>query len=196
MAQPEAKEEYYFFCNDIPPGKTIQQIIDEIATWPGVRFVARFSGEYKIFWARQVNTLEELQSAIAESDFPDIPSVRVRLEVPSRIMAPKRGSPDYCAIVKVRTDGDREAVLRAIDDRFEERYRQDEPEHRLFSYGACTVTGLDFEILVDLGADSHHEVIRTANVDLGAVLGVLRPLRISTAFLPGNAKRPGNPDES
>ena len=195
--QAEDTESYYFFSNDIPPGKTLRQVIEDISHQPGVRFVAEFVGEHKIFGAVDHDTLEALQSAIAESYIPNgLLSTWVRLDKASRIMAPKRGSPDFCAIVRVRTDGDPEEVLAAIDDRFEERYRQDEPGHRRFGYGACTVTGSDFEILVDLGADTHPEVVRTARVDLGGVDGVLRPLRVATAFLPGNAKRPGNPDES
>jgi hypothetical protein len=195
--QTDATESYYFFSNDVPAGKTLRQVIEDISHQPGVRFVAQFDGEHKIFGAVDHDTLEALQSAIAESYIPaGLLSTWVRLDTSSRIMAPKRGSPDYCAIVRVRTDGDPEVVLAAIDDRFEERYEDDEPDHRRFGYGACTVTGSDFEILVDLGADTHTEVVRTAKVDLGGVTGVLRPLRISTSFLPGNAKRPGNPDES
>jgi hypothetical protein len=198
MAQTEAKQEqWYCFSNDIPPGKTIRDVIDDTARQPGVRFVAQFTGEYKIFAAAEWDTLEELQSAIAENYIPaGILSKWVRLNTSSRIMAPKRGSPDYCALVRVRTDGDPDEVLRAIDDRFQERYDRDEPDHHHFSYGACTVTGWDFEILVDLGADSHDAAVGFANVDLPDVAGVLRPLRISHSFLPGNAKRPGTPEES
>jgi hypothetical protein len=199
MAQTETKQEqWYIFSNDIPAGKTIRQVIDDIARQPGVRFVAQFTGEYKIFVAVESDTLEELQTAIAENYVPaGLQSQSVRLDVSSSIRAPKRGSPDYCAIVKVKTDGDPEEVLSAIDDRFEERDQQDEPDHHLFSYGACTVVpGPDFQILVDLGADSLPEVIRTAKVDLRSVPGVLPSISMSTSFLPGNAKRPGNPDES
>jgi hypothetical protein len=199
MAQSEVKQEqWYCFSNDIPPGKTIRQVIDDLAGQPGIRFVAQFTGEYTIFAAAESDTLEELQSAIAENYGPaGISSQWVKLDGSSSIAAPKRGSPDYCAIVRVKTDGDPEEVLAAIDDRFEERYQQDEPDHHLFGYGACTVVpGPDFQILVDLGADSLHEVIRTAKVDLRAVDGVLPSISMSTSFLPGNAKRPGNPDES
>jgi hypothetical protein len=198
MAQTEAKQEqWYCFSNDIPPGKTIREVIDDVARQPGIRFVAQFTGEYKIFVAAEFDELEELQSAIAENYGPaGLSSKWVKLDGASRIMAPKRGSPDYCAIVRVRTDGDPVQVLAAIDDRFQEQYDQDEPDHHHFSYGACTVTGWDFEILVDLGADTHDKVTGFANVNLASVAGVLRPLRISHSFLPGNAKRPGNPDES
>lgn len=199
MAQMEAKQEqWYCFSNDIPPGKTIAEVIDDIALQRGIRFVAQFTGEYKIFVAAEFDALEELQSAIAENYGPaGLSSQWVKLDVPSQIETPKRGSPDYCAMVKVKTDDDPEEVLGALDDAFRERYQQDEPDHHVFSYGACTVVpGPDFQILVDLGADSFQEVIRTAKVDLGAVDGVLPPLSISWSFLPGNAKRPGNPDES
>ena len=136
--------------------------------------------------------------AIAQNYGPaGLSSQWVKLDQSSQIEAPKRGSPDYCAMVKVRTDDDPEEVLAAIDDRFRDRYQQDDPDHHLFSYGACTVVpGPDFQILVDLGADSLQEVIRTAKVDLRAVEGVLPSISMSTSFLPGNAKRPGNPDES
>jgi hypothetical protein len=199
MAQTEAKQEqWYCFSNDIPPGKTIREVIDDIARQPGIRFVAQFTGEYKIFAAAEFDEFEELQSAIAENYGPaGLSSKWVKLDISSQIAAPKRGSPDYCAIVKVKVDGDPDEVLAAMDDAFEDRYQQDEPDHHLFSYGACTVVlGSDFQILVDLGADSFQEVIRTAKVDLGAVDGVQPPLDISWSFLPGNAKRPGNPDES
>jgi hypothetical protein len=199
MAQTEPKQEqWYCFSNDIPPGKTIRDVIDDVAGQPGIRFVAQFTGEYKIFAAAEFDALEELQSAIAENYGPaGLSSQWVKLDGSSRIEAPKRGSPDYCAMVRVKTDDDPDEVLAAIDDTFEERYQQDEPDHHLFGYGACTVVpGPDFQILVDLGADSLQEVIRTAKVDLQAVEGVLRPISISTSFLPGNAKRPGHPVES
>jgi hypothetical protein len=199
MAQTEAKQEqWYCFSNDIPPGKTIRQVVDDIAGQRGIRFVAQFTGEYKIFAAAEFDEFEELQSAIAENYGPaGLSSQWVKLDGSSRIEAPKRGSPDYCAIVRVKIAGDQDEVLAAIDDRFEERYQQDEPDHHLFSYGACTVVpGSDFQILVDLGADSLREVIRTAKEDLRAVDGVLPSISMSLSFLPGNAKRPGNPDES
>lgn len=198
MAQAAAKEEWYFFSNDVPAGKNLRQVIEDFARTPGARFVAQFTGEYKIFGAVERDTLQELQSAIADSYVPaGILSQWVRLDKPSRIMTPKRGSPDYCAIVKVRTDGDPEEVLEAIDVQIGDRYQIDDPDHLRSSYGACTVMpGPDFQILVDLGAVSHEEVIRVAKVDLRAVTGVLPSISISTAYLPDNAKRPGNPEES
>jgi hypothetical protein len=199
MAQTEAKQEqWYCFSNDIPPGKTIRQVVDDIARQPGIRFVAQFTGEYKIFAAAEFDAFEELQSAIAENYGPaGLSSQWVKLDQSSRIEAPKRGSPDNCAIVKVKTNGVPKLVMDAIDDRFQDRYQQDHPDHHFFSYGACTVVpGPDFQILVDLGADSLEEVVRTAKEDLRGVDGVLPSISMSLSFLPGNAKRPGNPDES
>ena len=56
--QADATESYYFFSNDVPAGKTLRQVIEDISHQPGVRFVAQFEGEHKIFGAVDHDTLE------------------------------------------------------------------------------------------------------------------------------------------
>lgn len=191
----EGKVQFYGFADHIEPGKTVRQVVREVAAQPGVRFVAQFTGRFLVFAAAEHESLDQAQDAIGDAylgaGFRTEWSMLLRS---SRLMAPKRGSPDYCAIVRAQAEGDPETTLRAIDDRFEERFQAD-PTHERFSYGAGVVTGADFDLLVDLGADSTEELTRTLLRDLRTVDGVGRT-STSIAFLPDNAIRPGQTEAS
>ncbi len=194
MERVDGMLQFYGFADHIEPGKTVRQVVEDLARQPGVRFVAQFTGAYLVFAAAEHETLEQAQAAIGAYVDAGFRTEWSTLVGPSRLDAPKRQSPDYCAIVRAQADGDPERILAAIDDRFEERFRAD-PAHEHFSYGAGVVTGRDFDLLVDLGADSIDELARTISRELRTVGGVGRT-STSFAYLPGNAVRPGKPNAS
>jgi hypothetical protein len=188
---PENTEGYeaYGFTSNVPPGKSPRDVVDEIAKQPGIRFVARFAGDFLVFAAAQHGTFEELQTAVTDPYWEA--GLRTEWAVMSKlsqIMGPKRGSPDYSAIVRARALIDPEDALKALDARFRERSDAD-PHHEHFCYGAAIV-GAQWDLLVDLGADSHAELERIVRKELRTVEGIeLGPA--ARAFLPNNAKRPG-----
>lgn len=194
MELVEGKLQFYGFAEGIEPGKTARQIVQEMAKQPGVRFVARFIGAFPVFAVAEHATLEQAQDAIGEAYV--IAGLRTKWStlLVSGMSAPKRGSPDYCAIVRVRAAGNPETVLGAIDARFRDRFTGD-PGHERFWYGAGVVTGDDYDILVDLGVESPDELTRTLLQDLRTVEGV-GDTSTSVAFLPGNAIRPGGSEGS
>jgi hypothetical protein len=116
----------------------------------GVRFVAQFVGGFNLF-ARVVATdLSQLQKRIADDYF----NLGVRSDwsvnlTGMRPNAPKRGSPDICALVRVR----------ATIDPFELLVKLDKVFMGIEAYGAAVVTGSDFDVLVDLGGSTLDEVI-------------------------------------
>lgn len=190
MAQIEGKLQFYGFSNDIPPGKTPKDVVDEVARRQGVRFVAAYSGNFRIFVATEHARFEDLQEEANGSYFEaGLRTEWVRLTKSSRVLAPKRGSPPYSAIVRARTDRVPSEVLRDLDDRFEPRFNDDAPDHATFWYGAGVVTG-PWQLLVDLGADVEEELVRTVDEDLATVES-LEIMHSGQASLPGNAKRPG-----
>lgn len=188
MHEIDGKLQFYVFSDCVESGKKIRDAIEEFARKPGVRFVAQFVGAYSIFGAVEFETLEQAQSAIA-ADYWEagVRSEWSTLVESSRVLAPKRGSPDHCAIVRAQAEGDPRELLRAIDDRFEERALA--AAHTVFSYGAGVVTGKDFDLLIDLGAETLDELVRTVLVDLRGVDGIRRTAT-SLAYLPGNEIRP------
>jgi hypothetical protein len=200
MDRIEGKFQYYGFADRLGPGQTPGQVRDDLAQQPGVRFVATFEGSCVVFAAAEYGTHEDAEAAIGA--ITDAVSLDwYRLAVPSRLDAPKRHSPDFCSIVRVqaRAGDPARLVLEAIDDLFQERFDAD-PGHLRFSYGACVVepyeadsdTRKPVDLLVDLGAISKAKAKSLAG-ELQAVRGVGSTWE-SNASLPGNAKRPPNPD--
>lgn len=179
-------EVYLFgFVKTIAPPKTAREVVEAMAEDPGVRFVAQFVGPFIVFAAAEHPTLEAAQQAIGDgylqAGFRTEWSVEV---VRSQVQGPKRGSPDYCAIVRVQARDDAETVLGRLDGKFGQRHN-DDPSHTHFNYGAAVVTGENFDILVDLGSDSKNELLRTVLRDLREVEGVGRTAT-GIAYLPGN----------
>jgi hypothetical protein len=187
--------QFYGFTDHVEPGKTVRQMVQDIARQPGVRFVAQFTGSFLVFAAAEHASLGDAQTAIGDAYVnAGLRSEWSQLVVPSRVEAPKRGSPDFCALVRARARDDPETVLGRIDDAFEERHNAD-PSHTSFSYGAGVVTGRDYDLLIDLGTDTLHELFRTVKDDLRSVSGLGRT-STATADLRDNAVRPGKPESS
>ena len=157
----------------------IDTVKQALALADGVRFVAQFVGGFNLF-ARVVATdLAELQRRIANDYF----NVGVRSDwsvnlTGIRPNAPKRHSPDICALVRVH----------ATTDPFELLARMDKVFMGIDAYGAAVTTGSDFDVLVDLGGSSLDEVIALV-LKLRDVPGVGRT-STALADLAGNAIRP------
>jgi hypothetical protein len=191
------KKDYYGFESSIPPGKTIQDVKEEMARQQGVRFVAQFMGKFILFAAAQHDTLEEAQAAIGDYVNAGFRTDWTKLVQQGRVMAPKRGSPPYCAMIRAQATGNTDAktVLSAIDDVFEERAHAD-PRHVHFSYGSGIIEGGIYNLLVDLGHDTEdglHDLIEEVRSVPGVEQDSFDP---GTAYLPGNAIRPGKPEAS
>ena len=145
----EGKIEAYVFERHIEGDASISSLRSELAAQPGVAFVAQFVGAFQLFARVVVDSLSDLQLRI-DGDYRNA-GIRSDWSVNltgSRVAAPKRASPDICALVCAKTNQDPFDVIEAIDDEFDGT-----------SYGAAVVTAQDFDLLVDLGADSIEDVI-------------------------------------
>jgi hypothetical protein len=145
----EGELEAYVFERDIGP-EGVDSLKETFATTPGVRFVGQFVGAFTLFARVVADDLGQLQRRIGgeywEAGIRSDWSVNL---TGARLAAPKRASPDICALVCIRTNGDPFEVIGRLDDRFLEEG----------AYGAAVVTASDFDLLVDLGADTVEEVI-------------------------------------
>ncbi len=173
----EGKIEAYVFESHVE-SRRIDDLRASFASAPGVRFVGQFVGAFSLFGRVVADDLGELQRRIA-GEYWDagIHSDWSLNLTGSRLAAPKRASPDVCALVCARATADPFAVIEAIDRRFDGS-----------AYGAAVVTARDFDLLVDLGADSLEEVVERV-LDLRHVDGIGHT-STAIADLADNAIRP------
>ena len=146
----EGKIEAYVFERHVE-GKSISALRSDLAGQPGVAFVAQFVGAFQLFARVVVDELAELQNLI-DGDYRNAGihsdwSVNLTGQ---RVAAPKRASPDICALVCAKSTGDPFEIIDAIDAEF---------DGTGIPYGAAVVTAADFDLLVDLGADDVESVI-------------------------------------
>jgi hypothetical protein len=175
----EGNIEAYIFERHIDAGG-IDGIKAGLAGAPGVRFVGQFVGAFNLFARVVASDLAELQRRIAgeyweagiRSDF----SVNL---TGARVAAPKRQSPDICALVCAQTAVDPFGLLDELDEHF----------LSAGAYGAAVVTASDFDLLIDLGADTIELVIDRV-LELRSVPGIGRT-STALADLADNAIRPG-----
>lgn len=159
-------------------GRGIDDLRGSFAATPGVRFVGQFVGAFSLFGRVVADDLGQLQRRIASEYWEaGIHSDWSLNLTGSRAAAPKRGSPDICALVCARTTADPFEVIEAADERFLGT-----------AYGAAVVTARDFDLLVDLGADTVEEVVDRV-VELRRVPGIGRT-STAIADLADNAIRP------
>jgi hypothetical protein len=159
-------------------GSRLGELRGAFAGMSGVRFVAQFVGAFSLFGRVVAEDLGQLQDRIA-GEYWDagIHSDWSLNLTGSRAAAPKRGSPDICALVCARTTADPFVVIEEVDRRFDGT-----------PYGAAVVTARDFDLLVDLGADTIEEVVDRV-VELRRVDGIGRT-STAIADLADNAIRP------
>ena len=192
MSDPEGHIDAYTFIDHVDPGKRIQEVLQDIfdQNEETVRFTAQFSGPFIGLVAAKLPGLKEGHE-LANGAFWD---AGLRCETShvikaSRIMIPKRGSPDVCAIIQVKAQ-DPDAVLDALDDRFGPRQEEQWElpyEERTFNYGAAVVNGT-YDLLIDLGTPTRHETIALIRDEVRTVPGIGRTVS-SFAHLPGNERR-------
>jgi hypothetical protein len=155
--------EAYVFERDIGPDG-VDALKASFADASGVRFVGQFVGAFTLFARVVANDLGELQGRI-RGEYWDA-GIRSDWSLNltgDRAAAPKRASPDICALVCVKATGDPFGLLDALDARFLNEG----------AYGAAVVTARDFDVLVDLGADSVEDVVDRV-LELRSVDGVGR----------------------
>jgi hypothetical protein len=177
----EGKIEAYVFERDIRDTR-VSGLREGFAAAPGVAFIGQFVGAFSLFGRVLADDLGQLQRRI-DGEYFDA-GIRSQWSVNltgDRLAAPKRASPDLCALVQVRTTEDPFEVLGRLDERFGGL-----PEDR--SFGAAVATADDFDVLVDLGADTLEHVIDMV-LDLRGVAGVGRTAT-AVADLADNAIRP------
>lgn len=135
----------------------------------GVRFAARFLGSFQVYTHSAFQTLADAQDLLDELwslGLRTEQSTEVRV---SRIMGPKRGSPDFCALIRIRPEVDPFTLLDRLDDYFGPLVDPD-----AYWYGAAVVTGRGYDLLVDLGRPSFEELFRAVLEDLRNVEGIGR----------------------
>lgn len=150
-----------------------------LAEAPGVRFVGQFVGAFNLFARVVASDLGELQRRIAgeywaagiRSDF----SINLTGARPN---APKRHSPDICALVCAQVTAHPFDVLSAIDEAFAD----------VIPYGAALVTAADFDLLVDIGGETIEDVVERV-FELRGLPGIGRT-STALADLADNALRP------
>ena len=169
--------EAYVFERHVDTGG-MEGIKSGLAGAPGVQFVAQFVGAFNLFARVVADDLGQLQGRIAGEYF----DVGVRSDwslnlTGARPKAPKRHSPDICAMICCRTTADPFGLLDTLDELFDEDG----------DYGAAVVNSPDFDVLVDLGAETIEAVVDRV-VQLRKVPGIGRT---ATAFadLHNNALR-------
>jgi hypothetical protein len=163
---------------------TIGGLKSDLAGKPGVAFVAQFVGYFSLFARVTAESLGELQERI---DGP-YRTAGLRSDwsmnlTASAAAAPKRGSPDFCALVCARTKTDPFGVQEALEDNF---LRLDAEGGE----GAAVINHDDFDVLVDLGADDFEGLIdRVKGLRQQPGIG-----RTATSFssLADNALRPAS----
>jgi len=169
--------EAYVFERDVGP-EGIDSLKSSFAGAPGVRFVGQFVGAFTLFARVVADDLPQLQGRIREEYWEAGVRSNWSLNLTGeRLAAPKRASPDICALVCARADDDPFQVLNALDGRFLEEG----------AYGAAVVTAQDFDLLVDLGADTVEDVVDRV-LALRGVNGIGRTAT-AIADLAGNAIR-------
>ena len=96
----------------------------------------------------------------------------------ARPNAPKRHSPDICALVCAQATADPFDVLSAIDEAFFD----------VIPYGAALVTAADFDLLIDIGGETIEDVVERV-FELRGLPGIGRT-STALADLADNAIRP------
>ena len=172
--------EAYVFERQIDAGGPgINGVKQALAGAPGVRFVAQFVGAFSLFARVEADDVGQLQSRIAvdyfqagvHSDW----SLNLTANSPN---APKRRSPDACALVCVQATIDPFELFDELNDWFGDSG----------DFAAAVVTARDFDLLIDLGAPTLEGVIARVRA-LRKVPGIGRT-STALANLAGNAIRP------
>src|SRR6266496_3181647 len=124
----------HVFSPTIEPGRSIRQVVESVgANRDQVKFVAHFIGSFLVYTRVESPSLADAQTFIAGPlwDAGVHSQTSTELKV-SRIMGPKRASPPYCALVRVRATGSPFDLLDALDATFKDKF-----EENTYWYGAA-----------------------------------------------------------
>ena len=187
MQSPERPIVMHVFSHTIEPGKSIRQVVESVGkNRDHVKFVAHFIGSFLVYTRIETPSLGDAQTFMAgplwDAGVHSQTSTEIKV---SRIMGPKRASPPYCALVRVRAAGSPFDLLDALDETFKSKFNEN-----TYWYGAAVVSGRGFDVLVDLGRPSFEELWKAIVDDLLTVEGIAGT-DSSFAYLPGNAIRGG-----
>jgi hypothetical protein len=131
-------------------GAGIATIKAALGAQPGVAFVGQFIGAFTLFARVVANDLGELQGRIENEYWRAGIRSDVSLNLTGqRPAAPKRQSPDICAMICCQTTADPFGLLDDLDEEFLSEG----------AYGAAVVNAPDFDVLVDLGAETIEDVL-------------------------------------
>jgi hypothetical protein len=175
---PDSQIEAYIFERHVQ-GAGITTIKAALSMQPGVKFVGQFVGAFTLFARVVANDLSELQGRIENEYWRAGIRSDVSLNLTAnRPAAPKRQSPDICAMICCQTSVDPFGLLSQLDDEF-----LDEG-----AYGAAVVNAPDFDVLVDLGADTVEDVLDRI-LRLRKIQGITRTATAFADLGNGNAIR-------
>lgn len=168
----------FVFMGNADPGENYRDIVGRLKHIDSVLFAAEFVGSFRAFAHVNADTLPELQDLMAtelwetgvRSQWSTELEYYVRPGVTPQPMGPKRNSPSYCALVRVRVARGHMVrdVLQSIGG---------EGNLSTFS-GASIVSGKGCDILLELGADEFDPeseldpIKRTLLEELPAIEGV------------------------
>jgi len=147
------------------------EIVDGLRHLEGrhVRFASQYVGSFQVYVHLAVDSVAEAMRA-GNILWPAGVRTETSSEVKvSRINGPKRASPRYSALVRIRPAVDPFHLLDQLDDAFESRV---DPE--TYWYGAAVVTGRGYDLLVDLGRPTEDELLAAVLEDLRGVDGIRR----------------------
>jgi hypothetical protein len=139
---------------------------ERVSSTPEVAFVGQFLGAFQVYAHLKVDDLQQAMQVV-----DDMWSRGLRTESSlelkvSAVRGPKRASPAFCALVRIRPQADPFVLLDRLDEYFAPR-----DDLKTFSYGAAVVSGR-YDLLVDLGSETLEELERTVREDLQGVEGV------------------------
>lgn len=167
MAETESLHVHVFSSAvDVSPSN----VVAEVGSFGdrGVRFVGQFVGSFQVYAHLEVPTLGDAQQLVDDL-WPSGLRTQMSTEVAVGLFGPKRGSPNFCALVRLRPDADPFAVLDNLDAKFGPLRDPDS-----YGYGAAVVTGRGYDILVDLGRPTMELLVDAVLNDLRAVEGIGR----------------------
>ena len=148
-----------------------EDIVAAVQDVPGSRvmYASQYIGSFQVYTHTAVESLSEAMQ-LANALWPKGIHTEMSSEVKiSHINGPKRASPTFNALVRIRPDGDPFSLLDDLDDAFEDKFDPD-----TYWYGAAVVTGRGYDLLVDLGRPTLEELVTALLEDLRSVDGLGR----------------------
>ncbi|HEY7754624.1 MAG TPA: hypothetical protein VID69_00175 [Actinomycetota bacterium] len=183
MSDPDETLHVHVFSHaeDRPPGDVLGAITE--LNDPRVRFASQFIGSFQVYAHLEVESIADAQD-LANSLWPQGIRTEMGVEIKVAQRGPKRGSPDHCALIRVRPRDDPFEVLDRIEARFEPLF---DPEE--YTWGAAVITGRGYDLLVDLGRPTIGQLRKAILDELREVEGIGKT-DTSFADLRVNAFRP------